>query len=306
MFAGARPGFAGMPAGFDAPALYQPPLPRRRTTVRLGYWRNRTMRGGPGALFILALFAATGVYGTVRNGDYAAFVKASGSPFDVVAKAAGFPIHAIAITGPKSLDASEVLAAAGISPNNSLLLLNAAEVRDRLKAVPLVRDAVVTKLFPDRLTIALDERDPAAIWQVNGKLSIVSGDGVVIDDIHDDRFAKLPFVVGDGANAKVADFLALLDKAGDLRSRIVAGILVADRRWTLKMDSGMQVELPETGAAEAVARLVALDSQFKLLDKDLVSLDLRMPGRLTARLSDAAAAARADMLAKKKTKGPTE
>lgn len=306
MFAGARPRLAGMPAGFDGPAPYQPPMTRRRSAVRTSSWRNRTVRGGPGALLILALFTTTGVYGVVRNGDYAAFVKASGSPFDVLAKAAGFPIGAIAITGPKSLDPGEILEAAGISPHNSLLLLNAAAVRDRLKAVPLVRDAVVTKLFPDRLTIALDERDPAAVWQSNGKLSIVSGDGVVIDDVHDDRFTRLPFVVGDGANAKLGDFLALLDKAGDLRPRIVAGILVADRRWTLKMDSGMQVELPETGAAEAVGRLVALDQQFKLLDKDLVSIDLRMPGRLTARLSDAAAAARADMLAKKKTKGPTE
>lgn len=306
VFAGARPRFAGMPAGFDGPAPYQPTVPRRRTAVQTSSWRNRMVRGGPGAVLLVALFATTGVYGVVRNGDYATFVQASGSPFDVVAKAAGFPLRAIAITGPKSLDPNEILAAAGISPHNSLLLLNAAEARDRLKAVPLVRDAVVTKLFPDRLAITLDERDPAAIWQVNGKLSIVSGDGVVIDDVHDDRFATLPFVVGDGANAKVADFLALLDKAGDLRSRIVAGILVADRRWTLKMDSGMQVELPETGAAEAVGRLVALDQQFKLLDKDLVSLDMRRPGRLTARLSDAAAAARADMLAKKKTKGPTE
>ena len=306
VFSGARPGFAGMPAGFDGAALYQPPAPRRRTHVRAGSWRSRTVRGGPGALLLVALFTATGLYGVVRNGDYAAFVQASGSPFDLLAKAAGFPIRAIAITGPKSLEPGEILDAAGISPHNSLLLLNAAEVRERLRAVPLVRDAVVTKLFPDRVTIALDERDPAAIWQSNGKLSIVSGDGVVLDDVHDDRFAKLPFVVGDGANAKVAEFLALLDKAGDLRARIVAGILVADRRWTLKMDSGMQVDLPETGAAEAVTRLVALDQQFKLLDKDLVSIDLRMPGRLTARLSDAAAAARADTLAKKKTKGPTQ
>jgi cell division protein FtsQ len=265
------------------------------------------MRGGPGVLLAVALLAVTGLYGTMRNGEYAEFVKAYGAPGDVIAKALGFPIKAITISGPKALDPREILDAAGIDPSRSLLFLNPTDVRDRLKALPLVRDAVVTKLFPNRLTITLDERDPVAMWQINGKLSIVSSDGVVIDDVHDDRFVGLPFVVGDGANTKVDEFLKLLDAAGDLRARVVAGILVGDRRWTLKMDNGVQVELPELGAVEAMGQLVALDKQSRLIDKDVVSIDMRIPGRLTARLSDDAAAARAEMLAKKsKAKGIPE
>ena len=130
---------------------------------------------------------------------------------------------------------------------------------------------------------------------------------MVIDSLRDDRFASLPFVVGDGANTKVPEFLAVLDKAGDLRSRIVAGIRVGDRRWDLKMDNGLRVSLPETDPGAAVATLAALDKSGKLLDKDLVSLDLRMPGRITVRLSEDAAAARVAALAKKpKGKGSSE
>ena len=307
LFASARPRLAGMPAGFEVAAFQHQPSLRLRTGDKTGFWRRRTVRGGPGALLAIALFAATGFYGATRNGDYASFVKSYGAPGDLIAKAAGFSIKAITITGPKALDPHEILEAAGVDPSRSLLFLNPSEVRDRLKAIPLVRDAIVTKLFPNRLTIALDERDPVAMWQINGKLSIVSGDGVVIDDVRDDRFLGLPFVVGDGANTKVGEFLKLLDAAGDLRSRVVAGILVGDRRWTLKMDNGVQVLLPEDGAAPALAQFVALDRTNKLVDKDVVSIDLRMPGRLTARLSEDAAAARAAMLAKKtKAKGTPE
>ncbi len=255
----------------------------------------------------IVLFAATGLYGAVRGGQYADFVARNGSPVDFVAKAAGFPIDAITISGIKELDQREILTAAAIGPSNSLLFLDAAAVRDRLKAMPLVQDAVVTKLFPDRLTITINERDPKAIWQFNGQLSIVSADGVAIDSVQDDRFNGLPFVVGEGANLRLAEFAALLNAAGELRARIVAGILVANRRWSLKMDNGLLAELPETDAPAAVARLAALAKDGKLLDKDLISIDLRMPNRFTVRLSADAAAARADTLAKKpKSKGTPE
>ncbi len=308
--------FAGVPGGFEpsrgsqdyAPPRSTPYPPRGRSKRRTSDpMLLLTRRGGVGVALSLVLFAATGLFGAVRGGQYAAYVEANGSPFDLVAKVAGFPINAITISGLKELDQHEILKAAAVDPKNSLLFLDAASVRDRLKALPLIKDAVITKLFPDRLMIAVDERDPVALWQKDGQLSIVSNDGTVIDGVHDDRFIGLPFVVGQGANAKVGQFLALLDAAGDLRGRIAAGILVGDRRWTLRMDNGVEVALPETGGAEQVARLVALDGQSKLLDKDVVSVDLRRPTRVTVRLSADAAAARAEALAKKpKSKGPHE
>ncbi len=299
-------GFAGLPGGAEP---FRPPLRVRRPrplgfAFRLPVLVPRTARGGLGVALTAALFAATGLYGTVRGGQYADFVAHHGSPLDVVARHLGFPIAAVTISGLKELDAREILTAAGVTPDNSLLFLNAAAVRDRLTALPLVRDAVVGKLFPDRLTIALDERDPKAIWQNGGALSIVSSDGVVIDTVTDDRFNGLPFVVGEGANAHFNDYLALLDRAGDLRPRIVAGMRVGDRRWSVKLDNGVEVMLPEQGANEAMDRLVALDRQAKLLDKDVVSIDLRVPNRVSVRLSAEAAAARAEVLAKKaKLKG---
>ena len=94
----------------------------------------------------------------------------------------------------------------------------------------------------------------------------------------------------------------MLSAAGDLRDKIRAGILVGDRRWTLKMESGVQVELPEIGAEEALRRFAEVERQSKVLEKDVISLDLRIPGRITARLSEDAAAQRAAALAKKPKK----
>jgi cell division protein FtsQ len=166
------------------------------------------------------------------------------------------------------------------------------EVRDRLRQIPLVKEVSVRKLYPDRLLIEITEREPFAIWQKDGKLLVVATDGTPIQELNDQRFTDLPFVVGKGANARVGEFLKIVDSAGDLRSRIRAGILVGERRWTLKMTTGLDVKLPENGPEEAIAQFARLARESRLLDKDLVSIDLRAPGRMYARLTEEAAAVR--------------
>ena len=64
------------------------------------------------------------------------------------------------------------------------------------------------------------------------------------------------------------------------------------------------MQLPETNVARALDRLVALDRDKKLLSRDITMVDLRLPDRVTVRLSDAAAQARDEALqSKKKKKG---
>jgi cell division protein FtsQ len=144
-----------------------------------------------------------------------------------------------------------------------------------------------------------------SIWQKDGKLLVVATDGTPIQELTDQRFTELPFVVGKGANERVAEFLKIIDNAGDLRSRIRAGILVGERRWTLKMTNGLDVKLPESDPEAAIVQFARLARDSRLLDKDLVSIDLRVPGRIYARLTEEAAAARADAMPRKRKGAPT-
>ncbi|MGI8568442.1 MAG: cell division protein FtsQ/DivIB [Methylocella sp.] len=259
---------------------------------------------GTGACFSVALIAAAGAYGAAKGGHYATFVAAEGEPADVLAKALGFSIKAVTIAGERELKEQDILAIAGIGPRNSLLFLDVANIRERLNQLPIVKEAAVTKLYPDRLLIEIEERQPFALWQCDGQVQIVAADGVPLAAMRDRRFIHLPLVVGAGANQKLDQYLALLESAGDLRERIVAGVLVAGRRWTLKTASGIDVLLPELEPEAALARLVDLQRTSHVLDKDILSLDLRQSGRVVARLAEAAAAERAAMLTSKtKAKG---
>jgi cell division protein FtsQ len=89
-----------------------------------------------------------------------------------------------------------------------------------------------------------------------------------------------------------------------MRDFVRASVLVGERRWNLRLKNGIDVRLPETDVAPALERLVALDNEKNLITRDIVAIDLRLPDRVTVRLSEAAAQARIEALKDKlKKKG---
>jgi cell division protein FtsQ len=80
-----------------------------------------------------------------------------------------------------------------------------------------------------------------------------------------------------------------------LFARVRDAVRVRDRRWDIELDNGMTVRLPEQGADVAWRHLAIMDREQKLLDKALVSIDLRLPDRTVVRLTPEAAAARRPM-----------
>lgn len=271
----------------------------RRNSVTLPL--HERVPNGLGTWLTGALALAIAVTGASYGDHFRRFTETYGEPRDTLARLVGLGVDRITISGIAELDEHEVLAAAGITPRGSLMFLDVNEARRKLEANPLVREASVRKLYPGEVTISLTEREPAAIWQLNGELFLVSADGTVIDQMRDGRFVHLPLVVGEGANRKAREYAALLADAGIVRSRIRGAMLVSGRRWTLKMDNGLDVRLPEQGAAEALRRLAALEKEFRILDRDVLAIDLRQPDRITFRLTEEAASARAELV-KTKTK----
>lgn len=278
--------------------------PRRRKGPRLFRFlaKSRIDHGFVLALFVMGVAGGAGFW---LGGGYESFVRDYGAPRDIAAKVAGFSIEAVTITGQKELDEREILQAAGITPKNSLVFLDAVQVRDRLKSVPLVREASVRKLFPNRLLIEVTEREPFALWQREGDVHLIAADGTVIDAMQDDRFIDLPFVAGEGANKRAAEFVDLLEAAGELRQKIRAGVLVSERRWNLKLANGVDVRLPEKNPKAALKTLEQAEREQRITQKDILAIDLRHPGRIVVRLGVDAYTARVEAQSKKpgKAKG---
>ena len=63
----------------------------------------------------------------------------------------------------------------------------------------------------------------------------------------------------------------------------------------------MDVRLPDSNIEPALELLARVDREKNLISRDIVAIDLRLPDRLTVRLSEGAAQAREDAF-KKTTK----
>ncbi len=273
-------------------------------------WLDRLARRPPprglGLVGMLMFLGLALGYGALLGGHVPAVVEWLKDARDQAANAAGFRIAAVSLTGQKEVSRAEVLAIAGVTGHVSLLFLDAEAARARLMANPWIADAAVLKLYPDRLQISVTERQAFALWQKNGAVSVIAADGTVLEPFIEDRYRDLPLLVGNGAERAGHDFIAILDRFPEIRSMLKASIFVAERRWNLRLNNGLDVRLPEAGVEQALERLVALDREKKLLSRDIVSVDLRLPDRVTVRLSDAAAQARDEALKdkdKKKKKG---
>ena len=282
---------------------------------------QRSFRRSAGALFTLnvprgigssaaaLLVLASAGYGAVRGGHAPQIVENLQNICDDAANLAGFRISEIVVHGEHQLGRAQVLGIAGITDRSSLLFLDPAKARQRLISNPWIVEATVLKLYPSRLSIEVKERKPFALWQKGGQVYVIAEDGTVLESFVPQRFASLPLVVGQGAEHAAPAFLALLARYPAIAERLKASVLVAERRWDLYLKDDLVVSLPEARPDAALRLLIDLDRSKKLLSRDIVAIDLRLPDRVTVRQSDAAAAEReavlkaAEKAAKKKKAG---
>ncbi|MFC7053647.1 cell division protein FtsQ/DivIB [Hansschlegelia quercus] len=261
----------------------------RSTNLRLKLARlarKRRLGLGLTALF----YASVGVLGMIDGGHWPAVKEEALNLHITTANALGFRVLAVQTEGQSALTDDEVLLALGIKDDTALPFLDVKAARERLMANPLVAEATVRKLYPDRVTVHLTERKPFALWQHDGKVQILADDGTPIDEFRDSRFAHLPLVVGPLANTRAQTLLAALDAAPKIKAETYAAVLVAERRWNLRLRSGVEVKLPETGFAEALGRLEVMQDRDNVLAKWIDVVDMREADRTIVRLAPEAAA----------------
>jgi cell division protein FtsQ len=219
---------------------------------------------------------------------------------DWLGRSLGLGVAVVTVSGATHMSEARILAIAGIDASRSLPLFDVAQAKAKLEADPLVKQASVRKLYPNQVVIEIVERTPYAVWQKDGDVSAIAADGATIDPVADSRYADLPFVVGEGANGRVREYVGLLDAMDELKPRVEAGVLVGQRRWNLRLKSGLDVKLPEDNPQAAITELLTLQRQSRILEKDAMAVDFRVPGRVFVRLTDDAAAAWAEAHAAKK------
>jgi cell division protein FtsQ len=251
-----------------------------RVLLRLFSGNMRTPRFA-GTIGTVLFFVTTGIYGTIIGNRTHEFTQIATAYF-------GFAISDVQISGQKQTPELEILRALDLNQNASLVNFNTDEARDTLLALPWVKSAEIVKLYPHGLSVTLTERVPFAIWQEKEDLSLIEQDGRVIVPFAHQEFATLPLITGESANEQAYLLVRAVASVPELKSRVKAQMLIAKRRWDLRLDNGVTIKLPEGDPAQALTGLALLDAESALLSKGILSVDLRVGGQMVVRLNEIA------------------
>lgn len=259
--------------------------PPRRKTNRKAQRRRVAPRWRRPVLYaagILVLFGAAGggVHWAWSSGTAARLTDQAVASLTEATVRAGLSVDEILVEGRTETTRAQLLDAIGVRQNDPILTVDTEAIRARLLALGWVADAVVQRRLPGTLYVSIRERTAMAIWQRNGQFVLVDPHGEVIGAQGLERYTHLKVIIGDFAPEHAPALLTMLTTAPDLMQRVRAGIWVANRRWNLQLDDGIDIRLPETDPQAAWSRLVTLDRDSKLLSRDITAVDLRIRDRL--------------------------
>lgn len=204
----------------------------------------------------------------------------------IAASTAGFTVRQVEIEGVKEQPRLAIYQQLLRGGTDSMFAIDVADARTRLRELPWVADAAVERRWPDRVVVRVTERQPAAVWQLNGVLRVIDAEGnaLPVDDVK--RFRDLPLLIGPGANEQAADLARLSARAPDLFAELKAATWIGGRRWNLTMASGELIQLPHgDDAAAALERLAAMHRATPVLGRGFARLDLRLGDKLVVQVA---------------------
>ena len=200
----------------------------------------------------------------------------------------GFRLGRVHVTGASDEAMPAIQAALDVTAGQSMSSLDLDALLEQVRGVSWVKDARVVRLLPGTLMVEVVEHDRLAIWQANGQIAVIDGDGQVIRGADPRQYLHLPLVVGTGAELAASEILPLIEARPRLRDRTEALIRVDERRWDIRLKDGGLIRLPADGAEAALIQLDALDQRHQLFERGFELVDLKVPGTLGLRPAELA------------------
>jgi cell division protein FtsQ len=176
----------------------------------------------------------------------------------------------------------------------SLYLLPLADRRNALRKLPWVKDATVTRTWPNNVSVKVVERQPVAFVQLPAdsmmRWALIDADGIILDPPDKTSF-KLPVITGvrgdeaaDVRSLRVRRMRRMLDDLGELREK-VSDVDVADLddlKITTKL--GNHAVILRMGDHNFRTRFQNFLDNYDEIQKhnaDMNVLDLRLDDRIT-------------------------
>lgn len=93
-----------------------------------------------------------------------------------------FQVRAVQVTGAQRLSQEAIAQLAGLQGEN-ILLADLGAARERILSQPLIKDASVSRQWPNSVRVVVEERRPWARWEVDGEIWAIDSEGVVLEGV---------------------------------------------------------------------------------------------------------------------------
>jgi cell division protein FtsQ len=196
---------------------------------------------------------------------------------------AGFAIREVSVAGRSRTDPAELRRFLNVEEGAPIFGFDPAIAAARIASVPWVADVRIRRNLPDKITVSLTERIPAAMWQNNGELAVIDREGRILTRDNLEEFSYLPLIIGKDAHQHIAGLSTMLNAEPVLADYLESAVRIGERRWDLLLTGGTRVKLPETAPELALAALMKMHAQEKILDRQWVYIDLRVEDRAVFR-----------------------
>ncbi|VAW15638.1 hypothetical protein MNBD_ALPHA09-1432 [hydrothermal vent metagenome] len=234
------------------------------------------------AVAALGVVIGAGAFG-LRSSASEAIAGFANAAVDAGFRKLGLTVQDVTVSGRRNAPSGEILAALRVDRGASIMSFDASRARARVLDVDWVQDAAVKRLFPDTIEVTVSERKPFAVWRRKGRNFVVDAKGETITVASPAVMEQLPYLAGEGAPAAAPKLFAMLEGRPSIKTKLRQALRVGQRRWTLRLEGGIDVLLPASGVELALDELVRLSDVTDLLGRDIRIVDLRLPDRLTVR-----------------------
>ncbi|MCA8909875.1 MAG: FtsQ-type POTRA domain-containing protein, partial [Rhodospirillaceae bacterium] len=247
---------------------------------RPGWWRRLRGSARQVAMAVLAVGAIGAVAVAWTSGWAEARYAAAVEGLVDTTAALGLRVEEVLVAGWEQTSREDLERAMGVVRGDPILTFDPEAARLRLLEIPWVATARVERRLPDAIHVQLTERQPLALWQLDHRLHLIAEDGVVLATEDLGRWSALPLVVGQDAPGHASELLRHLRAVPTIGDRVAASVRVGGRRWDLQMDNGVRVRLPEAGIRRALTRLAEIEEHDRVIDRDILAIDLRLDDRM--------------------------
>ncbi len=197
----------------------------------------------------------------------------------------GFRVRHVTVSGMIQTPKTVIEAMTNVHPGMPIFAVSPRAVAVKLEQSNVVQAAVVERLLPDTIRIAIDERTPIAIWQrPDHHFALIGTNGEIIRDRGGiaayARDPQLLMVVGHGAPKQTKALLEKLDDYPNIRKFVIAAEWIDVLRWNLILKNHTVVRLPAKHVNAALKILETAQTRIALLNRPVQTIDLRLPDRL--------------------------